>query len=108
MSMDDTDTGAPQDSGAGDDADPDGIPMTLLAMNGNYWLYEGVELLNDLLFGTSAEPFRVRCVYFRDTFELSRIFGSEFGVASLWRINPDIVERVRREELLVEVHAKDI
>ncbi|QYK42388.1 MAG: hypothetical protein KF887_04490 [Paracoccaceae bacterium] len=101
----DDESGGGRDGGEDDD---DGIPMTLLAVHGNYWLYEGVELLNDLLFGTGEAPFPVRCVYFRDAFELKRFFGTEFVVSSLWRINPDIIERVRRENLLIEVQASDI
>lgn len=95
--------------GQGDgDEDDDGIPMTILVVNGSYWLYEGVELLNDLLFGTGEAPFPVRCVYFKDASELKRFFGPDFVVSTLWRINPDIIERVRRENLLVEEHASDL
>lgn len=100
----DDSTGRDDDDGE----DDDDIPMTLLVVNGGYWLYEGVDLLNDLLFGTGRAPFQVRCVYFKDAFELKRFFGPDFVVTSLWRINPDVIERVRRENLLVEVHASDL
>ncbi len=82
--------------------DDDGIPMTLLALNGNYWLYEGEELLNDLLFGTGDAPFLVRCVYFKDPIEVRKVFGADFVISTLWRINPDIIDRLRRDNLLVE------
>lgn len=86
----------------------DGEPrMTLLAINGGYWLYEGEDLLNDMLFGRGAYPFRVRCVLFKDAFELRGILGEQFQVGTLWRINPDVVERLRRDNLLVEVLATD-
>lgn len=88
--------------GVPDDED-DPIPMTLLAINGSFWLYEGEALLNDLLYGTGSYPFQVRCVHFQDAFELKRFFGEGFMVSSLWRINPDIIERLRREKLLVEI-----
>lgn len=88
------------DDDSGDD--DDGIPMTLLALNGNYWLYEGVELLNDLLFGTGEAPFLVRCVFFKDPIYVKKMLGSDFVISSLWRVNPDIVDRLRRDNLLVE------
>lgn len=91
-----------------DDGDDDGIPMTLLALNENYWLYEGVELLNDLLFGTGVYPFPVRCVFFKDAIEVKKILGTDFVISSLWRINPDIVERLRREKLLVEEYISGV
>lgn len=89
------------------DGGGDEPPMTLLAINGGYWLYEGEDLLNDVLFGRGAYPFRVRCVLFKDAFELRRVLGETFQVGTLWRINPDVVERLRREGLLDEVLASD-
>lgn len=81
----------------------DPIPMTLLSIGQGYWLYEGVELLDDMLFGTGAYPFQVRCVRFQDHFQMIRFFGEGFSVARMWMINPDVVERLRREKLLVEI-----
>lgn len=91
----------------GEDGGRDEIPMTLLVLSGSYWLYEGEALLDDLLYGTGKYPFPVRCVHFKDAFELKRFFGEEFQVSTLWRINPDIIERLRRESLLVEVSPDD-
>lgn len=97
--MDETTAGtAPQDD---DDDDP--IPMTILHINGGFWLYEGVELMDDLLFQTGAYPFQVRCVHFQDAFEVRRVMGAGFVASSLWRFNPDIIERLRRDKLLVEI-----
>jgi hypothetical protein len=81
----------------------DPIPMTLLSIGQGYWLYEGVELLDDLLFGTGIYPFQVRCVRFKDHFEMVSFFGEGFSVGRMWMINPDVVERLRRENLLVEI-----
>lgn len=88
--------------------DPEGIPMTVFAYMGNFWLYEGDHLLNDLLFGSGRGPFPVRLVHFKDRFELVRLLGPDFAIATRWRIHPDVMERVRRDGLLVEVHACDI
>lgn len=84
--------------GGGDDD----APMTLLAVNQGYWLYKGEDLLKDMLFGRGAYPFKVRCLVFESAIELNRFTG-EISVASLWRINPDIVGRLRTENLLIEI-----
>jgi hypothetical protein len=91
------------DQGREPEEEDDPIPMTLLAISGAFWLFEGEALLNDLLYGTGAYPFQVRCVHFKDAFELKRFFGDDFVVSKLWRINPDIIDRLRREHLLVEI-----
>lgn len=92
------------DGGAEDEQDEDGIPMTILAVNGSFWIYEGVDLMDDLLYGTGRYPFPVRCAHYKDGIELRRFFGGEFSPGTLWRLNPDIIERLRRENLLVEVY----
>lgn len=92
------------DSGPQDDGDDAELPMTLVSVLGSYWIYEGDDLLEDLLFGTGSYPFRVRCAFFKDNFELRRFFSGDFTVGTAWRINPEIIERLRREDLLVEVY----
>ena len=84
--------------------DDDGIPMTILAVGASFWIYEGTDLMDDLLYGTGRYPFPVRCAYYKDGIELRRFFGGEFSAGTLWRLNPDIIERLRRENLLVEVY----
>jgi len=92
------------DSEVEKEEDEDGIPMTVLAVTGSFWIYEGAELLHDVLFGTGRYPFPVRCAYYKDGIELRRFFGGDFSPGTLWRLNPDIIERLRRENLLVEVY----
>jgi hypothetical protein len=89
---------------------PDGnddAPITLLAVNQGYWLYEGEDLLNDLLFGRGLYPFRVKCLRFSSTFELNRYTKGGVSIVSLWRINPDVIERLRHENLLIEIFPTD-
>jgi len=91
------------ENGAGD------APVTLLCLKGSYWLYEGEDLLNDLLFCRGSYPFRVRSVLFEDHFELNRFVGStEASLATMWRVNPDVVRRLREEELLNEIFSTDV
>jgi hypothetical protein len=77
-------------------------PMTLLAVNQGYWLYDGEEFLKDMLYARGAYPFKVRCFVFESAIELNR-FAGEVSVAALWRINPDIVGRLKAENLLIEI-----
>lgn len=85
----------------------DDAPMTLLAVNQAYWLYEGKDLLNDMLFGRGAYPFKVKCYVFENIYDLRRFTGEAVSVASFWHINPDIVDRLRRDDLLIEIFSPD-
>jgi hypothetical protein len=87
---------------------PDEPRMTLLAVGGAYWLYEGDELLHDLLFQEGQYPFRVLCVSFTDDIEVRRVCGTDFHVSSLWRVNDDVVLRLRRQNLLIEITSERI
>lgn len=92
-----------EDIGAGD------APVTLLCLNESYWLYQGEAFLNDMLFCRGAYPFQVRCVTFEDHFEMNRFAGSkDASVATMWRVNPDIVARLRKDELLIEIFSTDV
>jgi hypothetical protein len=86
----------------------EGAPMTLLAVKRSYWLYEGDDLLNDMLFGRGAYPFKVCCLVFNDNFELNTYVGDTASVAMLWRVHPDIVDRVRADGLLIEIFKNDV
>lgn len=86
----------------------DDAPMTILALKQGYWLFEGEELLNDMLFGRGIYPFKVRCVIFDNAIELNRFVGGTVSVATLWRINPDVVDRLRNDNLLIEIFSTDV
>lgn len=85
----------------------DDAPMTLLAVKQGYWLYKGKDLLNDMLFGNGAYPFKVKCYVFENIYDLRQFTGEEVSVASFWHINPDIVERLRTDNLLIEIFSPD-
>ncbi|MDN5787842.1 hypothetical protein [Pseudorhodobacter sp.] len=80
--------------------------VTLLAVGDGYWLYKGVEYLKDMVMAQGAYPFKVRCYVFEDSFEMNR-FVTESGEGTNWRINPDIVERIRNENQLIELSPFD-
>lgn len=92
----------------GNDPVPEEPRATLLAVSGAYWLYEGEELLNDMLYQEGEYPFRVLCVAFANTIELRRVCGADFDVTSLWRVNDDVVARLRRDNLVIEISSTRI
>lgn len=76
--------------------------MVLLRVNEGYWLSEGKEFLNQMLMGTGPFPTPVLCYTFQDAFELRAYLGPDRVVTDFWGINPDIVERLRRDGHLDE------
>lgn len=82
---------------------PEEPRVTLLAIGGGYWLYEGEELLGDMLHQTGEFPFRVLCVVFSSDIEVRRVCGADFVVSNCWRVNVEIVGRLRRQDLLIEI-----
>lgn len=91
-----------------DQTESEDAPMTLLAVNQGYWLYEGVDLLNDLLFGTGRYPFKVRCFRFESAFDMNRFVTARPATRTSWIVNPDIVDRVRSQGLLIEIIQTDV
>lgn len=82
--------------------------MTLLAINQSYWLFEGKEFLNQMLVGRDYFPKPVRCILFADIFELRGFLGQGRKVTDFWGINPDIVDRLRRQNHLLEIPADEV
>lgn len=75
--------------------------MVLLRINETYWLSEGEEYLNYMLMGGGFFPTPVICYSFPDYFAL-RAFIGDRSMTDFWGINPDIVERLRRDAHLLE------
>ncbi len=91
----------------------DGLPgggggprITLISVERtNYYLYEGEDFLNQLLLSDGEFPVPVRCVHFASVFEQKSFLGEDVSLAALWGINPEIVERLRRDDYLLEFDA---
>lgn len=81
--------------------------MVLLQLNQSYWLYRGEEFLNEFLLGEGYFPAPVQVVVFADLFELRIFLGEDADISDFWGINPDIVERLRRDGILVEIGAHE-
>ena len=90
--------------GEGDAPEP---RMTLIAINQSYWLVEGEEYLDAMLMGNGFFPKPVRCMVFANAFEMRVFVGSDVAMTDYWGINPDIVERLRRDGHLIDVRAQD-
>ncbi|MES2846797.1 MAG: hypothetical protein V4747_17400 [Pseudomonadota bacterium] len=76
--------------------------ILLLAINESYWLCEGVDYIDHILW-RGGFPVPVRCLRFRDKFEMTRYLGPERNVGTMWAINPDIIARLRRDDHLSEI-----
>lgn len=77
--------------------------ITLIAINQSYWMFEGEEFLNAMLLGRGAFPLPVRCIRFASPVELRAFVGKDRLLTDLWGINPDIVDRLRRDDQIVDV-----
>ncbi|WP_118136832.1 hypothetical protein [Oceanicella sp. SM1341] len=85
-----------------DDTHPEPpAPGIILAEVGqSYWLLEGEEHLSALLSNQAPYPRPVRCLRFDSDFAF-RLFQSRAeGPASLWGINPAIIDRLKRHDEL--------
>jgi len=81
--------------------------VILIAIEDRYWLFEGDEFLDAMLLGTGFFPKPVRCLRFRDSFELRIFLGPDRPMNTFWMINPDIVERLRRDDHLLETEGPE-
>lgn len=72
-----------------------------------YYLYQGEDHLNQLLLADGEYPKPVLVVHFEDMIEINRIVGETFSPAQHWAIHPDIVARLRRDDILIETDARD-
>ena len=81
----------------------DGDRIVLARVDEAYWMLEGERYLNAMLSGREAVPKPVRCLQFRTVFDLGLFLPVGQDLASLWGINPAIVDRLRRNDELVVV-----
>lgn len=81
----------------------EGDRIVLAQVNEAYWMLEGEPYLNAMLSGLDPVPKPVRCLQFRTVFDLGLFLPVGQSLASLWGINPAIVDRLRRNDDLVVV-----
>ncbi|MEM1383688.1 MAG: hypothetical protein AAF713_16745 [Pseudomonadota bacterium] len=79
-----------------------GDRIVLVSVQDAYWLLEGEQHLKAMLSGLSPFPVPVRCITFETAFDLNLFLPDDTPVSGLWGINPLIIERLRRDEVLLE------
>lgn len=83
--------------------DDDSPEIILLSVEKEkYYMYKGEEHLNQLLLKDGVFPKPILCVNFNTLFDVKRTIGDGFSVASCWAIHPEIIERLRTENCLIE------
>ena len=83
-------------------------PTILLAeANETYWVLRGEEFLDPMLANDGYFPKPVRVRKFADGFEYSMFRQTFRPGESLWAVHPGIVDRLRRNEQLIEVTLSD-
>jgi len=81
--------------------------LILIAIEERYWLFEGEEFLGAMLRGSGFFPKPVQCLRFKDSFEMRIFLGPERPMNKFWLINPDIIERLRRNDHLLEIEGPE-
>lgn len=71
----------------------------------SYYLIKGEEHLDEMLLVDGNFPKPVLCVHFENIFEAKRVIGDSFSPGSLWGVHPEIVERLRTNNELIETDA---
>ncbi len=70
-----------------------------------YYLYKGETHLDQLLLSDGEFPRPVLCVHFKQALDLKTVIGEDVSVARMWSIHPEIVDRLRVDEDLIETDA---
>lgn len=92
-----------------DDGEPEQEQgMLILAINETYWLAEGSQWLTPMLDGSGPFPKPVLCVRFSSSVELRAFMGEDCNLLDFWSINPDIIERLRRDDHLKDVNGDNL
>ncbi|QDY70923.1 hypothetical protein [Qingshengfaniella alkalisoli] len=81
--------------------------VTLLDIEGAFYLCEGEEHIDAVLSGDGDYPLPVNCIKFASMASMRQSLGDEVNVAGLWQINPDVVSRLRREEKINAINGDD-
>ncbi|WP_343079620.1 hypothetical protein [Ostreiculturibacter nitratireducens] len=68
----------------------------------SYFLYKGEDHLNQLLLADGDFPKPVLCVHFRSSLDVKLVLGEGVNVSRFWGIHPQIIERLRELEELIE------
>ena len=66
------------------------------------WLYEGEMYLAAMISDEEYYPTPVRRIVFESSYELHLSKPEELNIASLWAVHPNVIDRLRRDNKLIE------
>ncbi len=94
-------SGNPEGGGGGQEPE-----IVILGVDGeSYYLYKGDDYLDQVLLVDGDFPKPVLCVNFESKFEVLRVMGEGFSLAKCWAVHPDIVQRLKDSDFLIETDA---
>ena len=76
--------------------------IILFADGENHWLIVGEEYLSAMLAADGYYPTPVRSFTYESRFDLMLDLEEGVILNSLWAIHPGIIDRLRREDLIIE------
>lgn len=71
----------------------------------SYYMFKGDDHLNQLLLADGVFPKPVLCVHFDSIIDAKRALGDRLNLGNCWGIHPNIVERLRTTNSLIETDA---
>ena len=84
----------------------DAHEIALLAIAGeNYYLLKGEAHLNQMLLADGKHPVPICCLAFDNVLDVALTLGKDVSLANSWTIHPEIVARLRRNDMLIELRA---
>jgi len=66
------------------------------------WLLQGEAYLGAMLSDEEYYPTPVRLIVFESSYEMQMSKPEELVIGSLWAVHPNIIDRLRRENNLIE------
>ncbi len=73
-----------------------------------YYLVRGDEHLSQILLADGTFPTPIHCIHFNHQMDVRRVMGFDFDTSEHWGVHPEIVERLRNTNCLVETDAPAI
>lgn len=84
---------------------PDAPCIVIQTDGQSFWMVEGADYLTPMLMGNGYFPRPVRLLIFEDSFALKVHLGPGRAISDFWGINPDVIERLRRDNHLIEIRS---
>lgn len=86
--------------------DPQEPPIILIGLDRrSYYLFKGEEFLNQILLADGEFPSPILCVHFETIFDAKKVLGDAFSIAQCWTIHPEIFQRLKDTDCLIETDA---